>query len=134
MSTSNRLARAVDRGRELARQLEDDVRTDADGRRLNELSVAEDRAILLVRALRSFYTGLGAFAVATLVSLVGAVAATAAGGGGVKTLEVVALIAGALAVVALVYGSLLLLRETSLAVDVMRERTRLLRRHRDHAA
>jgi hypothetical protein len=130
MSTSNRLARAVDRGRDLARQLEDRARTDDDGRRLNELSVTEDRAILLVRALRSFYTALGAFAVATLVSLVGAVAATAAGGVGVKPLEVVALLAGALAVAALVYGSLLLLRETSLAVDVMRERTRLLRRHR----
>jgi hypothetical protein len=134
MSTSNRLARAVDRGRELARQLEDTARTDEDGRRLNELSAAEDRAILLVRGLRSFYTALGAFAVATLVSLVGAVAATAAGGAGVKTLEVVALIAGALAVAALVYGSLLLLRETSLAVDVMRERTRLLRHHRGRAA
>jgi hypothetical protein len=134
MSTSNRLARAVDRGRELARQLEDDARTDDDGRRLNELSVTEDRAILLVRALRSFYTALGAFAVATLVSLVGAVAATAASGVGLKTLEVVALIAGALAVAALVYGSLLLLRETSRAVDVMRERTRLLRRHRGRAA
>jgi hypothetical protein len=134
MSTSNRLARAVDRGRELARQLEDGARTDADGRRLGELSVTEDRAILLVRALRTFYTALGAFAVATLVSLVGAVAATAAGGVAVKTLEVVALIAGTLAVAALVSGSLLLLRETSLAVDVMRERTRLLRRHRDRAA
>jgi hypothetical protein len=134
MSTSNRLARAVDRGRELARQLEDGAGTDDDGRRLNELSVTEDRAILLVRALRSFYTALGAFAVATLVSLVGAVAATAAGGVGVKTLEVVALIAGALAVAGLVYGSLLLLGETSLAVDAMRERTRLLRRRRGRAA
>jgi hypothetical protein len=134
MSTSNRLARAVDRGRELARQLEDDASTEDDDRRLNELSVTEDRAILLVRSLRSFYTALGAFAVATLVSLVGAVAVTAAGGVGVKALEVVALIAGALAVAALVYGSLLLLRETSLAVDVMRERTRLVRRHRSRAA
>jgi hypothetical protein len=60
------------------------------------------------------------------------VAATAAGGVGVKMLEVVALIACALAVAALVYGSLLL-RETSMAVDVMRERTRLLRRDRSRA-
>ncbi len=65
--------------------------------------------------------------------LVGAVAATAAGGVGVTMLEVVALIACALAVAALVYGSLLL-RETSMAVDVMRERTRLLRRDRSRAA
>jgi hypothetical protein len=134
MSTSNRLARAVDRGRELARQLEEGARTDDDGRRLDELSATEDRAILLVRALRSFYTALGAFAVATLVSLVGAVAVTAAGGAGVKTLEVVALTAGALAVAALVAGSLLLLRETSVAVEVMRTRTRLLRSHRERAA
>ena len=38
-------------------------------------------------------------------------------------LEVVALFAGVMAVAALVYGSFLLLRETTLAVAVLRERT-----------
>src|SRR5215204_6495121 len=80
MSTSNRLARAVDRARDLARQLEDSTAASNDGgRRLRELAVTEARTVLLLRALRSFYTALGAFAVATLLSLIGSVAVTAAG-------------------------------------------------------
>ncbi len=70
MSTSNRLARAVDRARELAKQLEDPV-AGAGGpestRRLGELAAAEQRTVMLLGALRSFYVALGAFAAATLV-------------------------------------------------------------------
>src|SRR5919108_5426420 len=81
MSTSNRLARAVDRARDLARQLEsresaDLPRTDRhqeSERRLGELAATEHRAIMLLRVLRCFYVALGGFALATLLSLVGAV-------------------------------------------------------------
>ena len=81
MSTSNRLARAVDRARELARQLEDtshpdpspDEESRESARRLHELSATEDRAVLLMRVLQSFYISLGGFAVAVLSSLLGAV-------------------------------------------------------------
>jgi hypothetical protein len=80
MSTSNRLARAVDRARELARQLDDPGHTASESeRRLHELALSETRAILLLRVLRSFYTALAGFAVATLVSLLGAVLAASSG-------------------------------------------------------
>src|SRR4051812_47637781 len=74
MSTSNRLARAVDRARELSKQLEaaTEFASAESRRRLKELAAAERRTILLLRALRSFYVALGGFASAALVSLLGA--------------------------------------------------------------
>jgi hypothetical protein len=129
MSTSNRLARAVDRARELARQLEEPGGAggpDAD-RRLSELTTTETRAMLLLRVLRSFYTALAGFAVATLVSLVGAVLAVVASGLVVQVLEIAALAAGGVAVGALVHGSVLLLRETRMGVAVLRQRAETVR-------
>src|SRR4029079_10953367 len=60
MSTSNRLARAVDRARELAHQLEDTSHPDPSpdetalesARRLRELASTEERAVLLMRVLQ----------------------------------------------------------------------------------
>src|SRR5713101_3155713 len=75
MSTSNRLARAVDRARELSKQLEEagDLTSSEAVRRLRELAATEQRSLMLLVALRSFYVALGSFASATLVSLLGAV-------------------------------------------------------------
>jgi hypothetical protein len=130
MSTGNRLARAVDRARELARQLEaSNSSSDAEGaRRLHELAVNETRAVLLMRALRSFYMALAGFALATLVSLIGAVAASADQGSVVSALEIIAVGAGSAAVGALVHGATLLLRETRLAVAILHERSEQIRR------
>jgi hypothetical protein len=130
MSTSNRLARAVDRARELARQLEEPPAAGSGGtevaRRLNELSAVEHRTVMLLGALRSFYIGLGGFAAATLVSLLGAVLIRISGPL-VLVLEIVAVATGTLAVGALVYGALLLVRETRIAVHVLHERAAAIR-------
>jgi hypothetical protein len=129
MSTSNRLARAVDRARKMTRLLEatDDLDTPEAGRSLKELTTAEQRALMLLRALRSFYVALSGFASATLLSLLGAVliptGPTAVG----RALEVVAVAAGLVAVGGVIYGSVLLVRETRLAVAVLRERAAGLR-------
>jgi hypothetical protein len=134
MSTSNRLARAVDRARELARQLESTGAKGAsaagDDRRLRELTAVEDRGVLLLRALRSYYSAIGGFASATLISLIGAVVSARVEGLVVQASESLAIAAGAFAVGALVHGSALLMRETSLAVGIMRERTALVRSQR----
>jgi hypothetical protein len=121
MSTSNRLARAVDRARELSRQIETPGEHD-ETRLLSELTTSEERAVLLLRVLRSFYIALGAFALATLVSLVGAVVATIESGPTVRALELLGVIAGGAAVGALIHGSSLLIRETRMAVAVVSER------------
>ena len=129
LSTGNRVARAVDRARELAKQLEGVTAGHADrdvARRLDELSAVEQRTVMLLRALRSVYVGLGGFATATLVSLLGAVFVRFASPV-VLVLEVAAVLAGAIAVAALVHGSVLLVRETRIAVRVLHERAAAIR-------
>ena len=135
MSTSNRLARAVDRARDLARQLEaHDVSTASsdldraeDQRRLEELSATETRTTMLLHVLQSFYFALGGFASSTLAALLGAVLAPWGLGGAVTVFEVLAVGAGTIGVLSLVRGSLLLVRETSIAVRVISERAASVR-------
>lgn len=124
MSTSNRLARAVDRARELARELEADQDFDSPvgARRLRDLAATEERSLLLVRAMRSYYVALSGLASATLVSLLGAVVVPVGKAVLAQGLEGLAVLAGMMAVAALVYGSVLQVRDTRLAVGVLRER------------
>jgi hypothetical protein len=100
MSTNNRLARAVDRTHELARQLEaaGDLSVPAAVRRCRELAAAEQRALMLLSALRSFYVAMGSFASAALVSLLGAVFVPIGADVPVLVLEVTGVAAGSLAV------------------------------------
>lgn len=129
MSTSNRLARATDRAREYTARLErpGEASAPAAAQEVRELDAAMRRALMLIAALRFFYGALGGFASATLLSLVGAVLASTPYAGATRTLEVVALSAGLLAVGGLVAGALILVRETRVAVDVLRERAAHLR-------
>ncbi|WP_437223638.1 DUF2721 domain-containing protein [Planctomicrobium sp. SH661] len=124
MSTSNRLARAVDRARELSKQLEAEtnLRSSEAERRLRELSAAERRTILLLRGLRSFYVALGAFACSVLISLLGAVLVPFETTFFVQMMEVGGVAAGVVAVAALVHGSSILLTETRIAVKVLSDR------------
>jgi hypothetical protein len=129
MSTSNRVARAADRGRELARELEASGNLDnpADTRRLAELNRAEMRSMLLLRALRSAYVALSGFASAALVSLIGAVLVSVADSSITRGFELLAVAAGLIAVSALINASTLLVRESRLAVASLAERSASLR-------
>ncbi len=129
MSTSNRLARGADRARELSKQLEEtsDYSSVEAKRRLKELTAAERRTLLLLRSLRSFYVALGAFAFSAFVSLLGAIAVPANVSVVVMPLEFAGVCAGLVAVTALVYGSILLFRETRIAVQVISERADTIR-------
>jgi hypothetical protein len=129
MSTSNRLARAVDRARELSKQLEivADYSSPEAERRLRELTAAETRTLLLLRGLRSFYMALGGFALAALISLLGAGLVPLQLGITVQTLEAAGVATGVIAVGALVYGSTLLLHETRIAVAVLSQRAATVR-------
>lgn len=136
MSTSNRLARAVDRARDLARQVEAlENATDpalADRRKplerlLAELTATEQRTTMLLRVLQSFYFALGGFALSTLAALLGAVLAQVDSGPLLVVLEIVAVAAGTIGVGALVRGSVILVRETAIAVRVVSERAASVR-------
>jgi hypothetical protein len=130
MSTSNRLARAVDRARELSKQLEgtDDASGAEPARRLKELASNETRAFMLLRALQSFYAGLSGFAAAALISLIGAVLAPLRMSVIVTALEVGTVVVGLFAVGALIRGAVILVRETRLAVQILGERADAVRR------
>jgi hypothetical protein len=136
MSTSNRLARAVDRARDLARQLEaleGPAEPGAADRRkpferlLGELTATEQRTTMLLRVLQSFYFALGGFASSTLAALLGAVFAQFASGPVLLVLEVLAVGTGTVGVAALVRGSAILVRETAIAVRVVSERAASVR-------
>ena len=136
MSTSNRLARAVDRARDLARQLEaldgpgepgSPDRRKSFARLLGELTATEERTTMLLRVLQSFYFALGGFASSTLAALLGAVLARMDNGPVMVLLEVVAVGAGTVGVAALVRGSVILVRETAIAVRVISERAASVR-------
>src|SRR5260370_2476268 len=77
LGTANRLARVVDRTRALARELRATPPSESEaqmwGGQLDRLQL---RASMLVRALTYFYTAVGSFAAASLVSVVGATVAT----------------------------------------------------------
>lgn len=124
LSTSNRLARAVDRARALTAGLEvaGQAGTEPPPGELRELAAAERRALLLLNALRSFYVALGGFAASAFLSLMGAVLTPLFPTSIARPLEVVALCTGVIAVGGLVRGTLILVRETKIAVDGLQER------------
>jgi uncharacterized membrane protein len=129
LSTSNRLARAVDRARALGKDLEasPDPGSEADEQRLRELTVVEKRSVLLVRALRIFYLAVSGFASAALLSLAGAILAESAPAWVATFLGYVVIAAGLVAVGSVIFGAVLLVRETRMAVAILSEQTASLR-------
>ena len=129
LSTSNRLARAVDRARALATKLDAPSKTtdSLTALRLNELDSAATRAVMLLSALRFFYASIGSFAAAALTSLVGAALLGTQLRALPATFEFVALAAGFVGVTGLVLGCMLLLRETRIAVRTMTDEAALFR-------
>ena len=125
MSTSNRLARAVDLARELTRELEATALADphsAAGPKLRELAAAEQRSLLLVRALRAVYVALAGLATATLLSLLAVVFSRTLAATAQRFLEAAAMGAGTLGVGGIVWMASLLMRETRIAVATLHER------------
>lgn len=131
MSTGTRLARAIDLSRELSRELEQATNFAAaeQQRKLRELDAAGKRALLILKALRSFYLALGCFAVAALLSLLGTVAVLINFRSGVPVTAITGLGAGCVAVMAIVYGLVMLLGDTKLAVTLQEQRTAQLLAH-----
>lgn len=128
LSTSNRLARAVDREREIMREIEtcDALETPLARARLRELPAEHQRVLMLIGALRDFYVALGSFASAVLVSLVGAVLTPVVSAPLSLALELAAIGTGFVAVAALVRGAMRLVRETRVAVGILEERASLV--------
>jgi hypothetical protein len=129
LSTSNRLARAVDRARALAVELErpSAVSDPFAEFRLREVGLSEQRSLMLLRALRFFYGAIGAFAASAFISLVGGAVSVAGPSSSTHWLEIVGICTGFLAVGSLVAGCVVLLHETTIAVNTVSEEASLVR-------
>jgi hypothetical protein len=132
MSTSNRFARAVDRARVLAKEIEREPGDEAAAAlKIGQLERLQRRALLLLTALRLVYLSLGSFATATLVSVGGALSASQEQPVVLAVLEAAAAVAGVVGVGGLVAGSGYMVRDTRLAVaNITEEATHLRARLR----
>lgn len=118
LTTSNRLARVVDRTRVVAAEL---VGFDSDSTEYPhwaaQLEPLQARAQLLLRILRLFFASLGLFAASALVSVGGSIAVYYGEKFLFELAAAFAVLTGASAVVALAIGCVLMVRETQLAVQ-----------------
>jgi len=129
LGTSNRFARAVDRSRQLIRILESKQEPP---RMLelyrDQLPVYERRATLLVRALSAFYFAIGCFAAGSLLSLLGAILASAGDHPHLlRPLLTATLLAGVAGLSGLIMGGGILVRETRVALQMVSQETRFYR-------
>jgi hypothetical protein len=125
LGTSNRFARAIDRARVISAKLDNEKSLAGNEIEFQtrQLRFSERRVMLLVRALTSYYVAVGAFAAASLVSLIGA------GFSMIHHLPLqrfslgLGLVAGLVGVGGLVVGSILLVRETRMTLLILSEET-----------
>jgi Protein of unknown function (DUF2721) len=129
LGTGNRLARVVDRTRNLARELHSSAAHDEFTELwVNHLSRLERRGGLLVRAMSFFYGSIGAFAAASLVSILGALLAATSYRLPFEAVAGIGFVAGTVGFVGLVVGCVLLVRETRLALTTISEEAELAKR------
>ncbi|MEO6788167.1 MAG: DUF2721 domain-containing protein [Chthoniobacteraceae bacterium] len=141
MSTINRMLRTRDRMHELYAESESGP-TFRSAAFVEQVNRVERQAILLLRALRWIYTALGAFAGASLITLLGAVFGQLGNDAVVRIVIDGGLLLGVLGVTGLVGGCANLLRTTQLSLlnireeaEWIRERQALQRKsQRDHDA
>ena len=134
MSTTNRMLRTRERMQDLYAKSEAGSQAGIAATRLVEqVNRVEMQAVLLLNALRSVYVALGAFAAATLVTLLGAGLAPASqvwfhvtAGAGV--------LLGFVGVGGLVMGSLHLFHATQISMTNIREEAKLIRERQQSRA
>jgi len=123
LGTGNRIARVVDQSKRLQAMLaeaEGEERT----RTADELRRLTTRSKMLLRAMRLFYGSLGCFAGAALLAVVGASFAAYGATTAFKTVAGVGFLVGALGVVGLSSGCVLLVREVRMALEQTEENAR----------
>jgi len=121
--TGNRYGRAIDRMHELSDAVEKESGLEeAELRlRIRQLEAGETRTLLIVRALRCFYTAVAGFVASTLVSLIGAVLVSARIEQGVTFSFALAFLAGTVGVFAMITGAVMLARETTFSFRILQE-------------
>lgn len=124
LGTNNQLGRIVDRTRIVSSQLTSLAPTDDSCPFYqHQLQVLEVRWTLVLRALKLFYTSLGSFAAAALISLVGAVLTSSALHAAFIVIALLGLSSGTVGVAGLVIGCATMVKETRLAVENLAKET-----------
>ena len=132
MSTTNRFLRAGERMRALAVRVEEKKITPGlRGLIRTQVDRTERQAVLLIGALRAAYSAIGAFASASLISIVGAGLASTTLHLGFHVMAALALGVGVLGAAALVVACLRLLAATRLSMLNMSEEAALIRSHEE---
>src|SRR5882672_2072355 len=128
LSTINRMLRTRDRMHDLFARSETPERSESEAARMVEqVNRVEKQALLLLRALHSIYVALGAFAAATLVTLLGAGLVPFQGALWFRVLAGLGLVLGFVGVGGLVFGSASLFQATQLSLINIREEAALIR-------
>ena len=128
LGTGNRLGRVVDRTRQLTKQLRDGpLNTSETEMDLRQITRLEQRASRLVRAMGHFYTAIGSFAAASLISIFGAVLAGHQSRVPFAVIGGLSFVAGAIGFVGLVVGCSLLVGETRLALRSLSEEAEMVK-------
>jgi hypothetical protein len=131
MSTINRMLRTRERMRELLHDSENPAQArDEVERAARQVDRVERQATLLMGALASIYVALGSFALATLVSLLGAAFVSVAGQLLFQALAACGFILGVVGVIGLVIGCARLFRATQLSMINIREEAEAIRKRR----
>src|SRR5260370_37930977 len=126
LGTGNRLARVVDRTRYLARELRSSSTHDETTELwVSHLGRLEKRGALLYHAMRFFYGAIGAFAAASLGSILGAVLASSQYRLPFAAIAGIGFVAGTIGFIGLAVGCTLLVRETRLALGMMTQEAEL---------
>ena len=132
MSTTNRFLRASERMRALSVRVEEKKLTP--GLRAlvrKQVDRTERQAVLLLSALRAAYTAIGAFASASLISILGAGLASTSLNVGFHAMAALALGVGVVGASALVVACARLLAATRLSMLNMSEEAALIRSHEE---
>jgi hypothetical protein len=130
MSTINRMLRTRDRMHELYAESKSTGHESTAGF-MEQVDRVERQGVLLLRALRWIYVSLGAFAAASLVTLLGALAGQVSGDWITQVVIGAGLVLGFGGVTGLVFGSFNLFRATQLSLVNMRVEAAAIRlRHR----
>ena len=132
MSTTNRFLRASERMRALSVRVEEKKLTP--GLRAlvrKQVDRTERQAVLLLSALRAAYTAIGAFASASLISILGAGLASTSLNVGFHAMAALALAVGVVGASALVVACVRLLAATRLSMLNMSEEAALIRSHEE---
>ena len=126
LGTGNRLARVVDRTRTLAKDLHS-AGVDATTKHLwvTHLERLEKRGALLVRAMSFFYSAIGCFAAASVVSILGASVVSGQHKWVFQAIVGISFVLGAIGFTGLTVGCSLLVTETRLAIQSMNEEAQM---------